>query len=93
MKVSIIANVTFNALLLFKIVANIYNPFSVKTLGSDRLLEESFVDENFDRKTAASSEDKISFIDPLCFNSIKVCNISICNYRLSSDHNYAVSYI
>lgn len=42
--------------MLFKIVANIYNPFSVKTLGSDRLLEESFVDENFDRKAAASSD-------------------------------------
>lgn len=56
--VSIIANVTFSAFLLFKIVASIYNPFSVKTLGSTLLLEETFVVENFDRKTSDSSEDK-----------------------------------
>ncbi len=57
-KVSIMANVTFNALLLFRIVASIYNPFSVKTFGSILLLEETFVVENFDRKISDSSDDK-----------------------------------
>ena len=44
------------ALLLFKIVASIYNPFSVKTLGRVLLLVDHFAVENFDRKTADSSK-------------------------------------
>ena len=49
-----IAKVTSTAFLLFKMVANIYNPFSVKTLGCTRDLLENFVVEIFDRKNATS---------------------------------------
>lgn len=47
--------VTSSARLLFKIVASIYNPFSVKTLVAVLFFVETFVDENFDRKSVNSS--------------------------------------
>ena len=45
-----IAKVVFTAILLFKIVASMYSPFSVNTLGIALLFEEKFADEIFDRK-------------------------------------------
>lgn len=53
--VSIIANVTFTAFLLFSIVANIYNPLSVNTAGKTRLLDDIFAVGFFDRKNIISS--------------------------------------
>ena len=49
-----------NARLLFKMVASIYKPFSVNTLGIVRLLVETFVDEIFDRKSPNSSEVNVN---------------------------------
>ena len=49
--VSIIANVTSTDFLLLGMVANIYNPFSVNTLGKYLFLFDTFAVENFDRKT------------------------------------------
>ena len=48
--VSIIVIVVFVASGLLRIVANIYNPFSVKALGKTRDLERLFAVKIFDRK-------------------------------------------
>ena len=42
-------------LLLLRIVARIYNPFFVNTFVGVRLFADTFVDENFDRKSNSSS--------------------------------------
>lgn len=73
------------ACLLLSIVANIYNPFSVKALGSTRDFGEMFAVESFDRKQATFSVATIfiklgaDYADFTNKVSIRVCP---CNPRL-----------